>query len=333
MNGRFVRTEGTGGRPPVFHRGPPSERPPPPTGADAPQGAPAPPSPPSAPTAPEPRAAPAGPSRPWRWSLAALVLLCLVGAGLWRLAGKSVAPSERFPVEPLTLAAQRPDAGPPLYATAPPDGGAFDAPSFADPLAYVPPTSLQEKGQSMRNPSRKNPPTPQEQEPARDGGSRPATALLGLTLACNLVTGCASVPVGPPDTQPCPPGAREVKEERYGIEMSPKDLVYLPGHLKGNDFEHGDYVTVSEGRNFVTFQGSRWPMPKGTKIIGDFILRDRLYGRLTELELPDKTRLPFCGLLWDFEDDKEGLKIHPGSRPGALRVFPVAWVTPEMSIH
>jgi len=327
-----VTTEGSGGRPPHFGSAPSPARPPPPSARPAPRAdtpRPAPPSEPALPT-PEPRAA-GGPSHPWRWSLAGLALLCLVGAGLWRLSDKSVASSARSPGEPSPGSASSPDAGPPLQASAHPDGGPFEAPSFPQPRAYEPPPSPQEKGQSMRIPLKKNSPTPPAQQPARDGGSR-AAALLGL-FTCNLVTGCASVPVGPPDYQPCPPGSREVQEQRFGIEYSPRDFVHLPGTHKGVNAEPEDYVTVSEGRNFVLFQGYRWPMPKGTKLIGEFILRDRLYGRLTELELPDKTRLPFCGMLFDFNDGLEGLAILPGSRPGALRVFPAAFAAPMRFDH
>ena len=337
-----VTTEGSGGRPPHFSSAPsplrpppPSPAPPPPSREPPPQAETPSPAPPSAPAlpGPEPRAA-ASPSRPWRWSLAGLVLLCLVGAGLWRLSDKSLASPARSLAEPPPGSAGSPDAGAPLQASAPPDGGPFHAPSFPQPRAYEPPPSLlQEKGQSMRIPLKRNSPTPPEQQPARDGGSRAAAALLGLTFTCNLVTGCASVPVGPPDYQPCPLGSREVQEQRFGIESSPHDIVHLPGTHKGTNAKPEDYVTVSEGPNFVLFQGYRWAMPKGTRLIGEFILRDRLYGRLTEVELPDKTRLPFCGMLFDFNDGREGLVILPGSRPGALRVYPAAMAAPMRFDH
>lgn len=186
----------------------------------------------------------------------------------------------------------------------------------------------------MRKDFPKNvPPPSRPQEPARDGGSRAPAAAVGLVV-CTLVGGCASTPTGRPDNVPCPPGAREVMEKEFGIRNLAKDEVYLPGHTKGDDWEGDEVVIVSEGPNYVVTHGDQWKkVPPGTKLIGEFFYRERLYGRFTEMELPNKERRPFCGMLFDHTDGLAGMEILPGSKPGAVKVFPVALVSPEKIAH
>jgi serine/threonine protein kinase len=333
-----VTTEGTGGPPPALR------------GADTSGGADTPERPllpneaatseASAPTVLEVRASPGlspPPSswRPWRWRVGALVLLTVLSAALWRLAANTVGPTG--PSSPLANPEASPplispDGGLPLYAEALPDAGSFTASPFHEPSVFEPPTSPQEK-QSMRKASAKNSPFSLPPEPARDGGTR-APALASLLVTCTLVGGCASTPTGRPDNVPCPPGARAVMEKEFGIRNLAKDEVYLPGNLRGDDFEEGDFVTISEGRNFVVTHGDEWrKVPPGSKLIGEFYYRERLYGRFTELELPNKERRPFCGMLFDWHDGLAGMQILPGSKPGAIRVFPAAWVSPEKFEH
>ena len=327
-----VTTEGTGGPPPALGSQDTPERPLPPGDAVASEA--------SAPAVLEQRASsglstPPGPWPSWRWRVAALALLTVLSAALWRMASHTVSPAEPSSSLPNPEALPpliSPDGGPLLYAEARPDAGFSLALPFPEPPVYVPPTSPQEK-QSMRKASTKNPPVPQPQEPARDGGSRAATAV-GWVVCSALVGGCVSTPTGRPDNVPCPPGAREVMEKEFGIRNLAKDEVYLPGHLKGDDFGGGDFVTVSEGPNYVVTHGDTWKkVPPGTKLIGEFYYRERLYGRFTEMELPNHERRPFCGMLFDWNDRLPGMQILPGSKPGAVKVFPAALVSPEKIAH
>ncbi len=324
-----VTTEGTGGPAPTF-------------GLESlarTQPSPEPPGEASAPTVPQERAAP-GRSERWRWSLAALVLLTLLGATLWRLAHRAVVPTEPLahsssPEAALPLPSAGGDLA--LFPSPSTDAGSFVLPSQPSLQPPAPPPSPPEKGQSMRNSSAKNPPAPQVQETARDGGSSAAAAIVGTAIACTLATGCATtppVPIGPPPKQPCPPGAEKVIRETLGIKGYTLDEVYLPGYFKGEDWDDDDFVFVTEGRNAVTTHQYRWTqVPEGTKIIGEFFIRDRLYGRFTEVELPDGTRLPFCGYLASWIGHEEGVPFLPGSKPGAMKVFPLAFVRNQTRDH
>ncbi len=123
--------------------------------------------------------------------------------------------------------------------------------------------------------------------------------------------------------------------KEFGIDHFGRDEVYMPGNTKGDDFKKSDYVVISEGPGYVVVRGGGlWAkVPPGTKLLGEFYYRDKLYGRFYEMELPNKQRYPYCGQLWDAWGFREGMEVLPGSKPGAIRVHPVATVAAAKFAH
>lgn len=111
------------------------------------------------------------------------------------------------------------------------------------------------------------------------------------------------------------------------------EIGLMPGHTIADD--EAIPAIVTEGRTEIRTGGRhRWrDVPVGTALIGEFFFRDRLYGRFTELRLPDGQRFAFCGVLIDDPSAKVGLPWWPDSQPGAMKVPFRAWVSPESTEH
>jgi hypothetical protein len=184
--------------------------------------------------------------------------------------------------------------------------------------------------------SEKNTEVPQPQEKSRSAGSDSARKLVGMAAACALVGGCSSsqpaIRYGPPPFQPCPPGAAEAMRNELGIVNAPREGVIMPG---GNDdMTDEDPVVVTEGRNEVVTYHRNWlRVPRGSVLVGEFIFGDMLYGRFTEIRLPDGRRLPFCGTLMYRGSAHPGVPWMRDSKPGAMKVGGTQLVRPEWWEH
>jgi hypothetical protein len=85
-------------------------------------------------------------------------------------------------------------------------------------------------------------------------------------------------------------------------------------------------VPITEGRHEVLIFESTIPgdgYPDGTRLVGEFFLRDKLYAHFTEAVLPDGRRLPFCGSLDSTSDAGDGVPFAPGPKSGPRKVDPV----------
>jgi hypothetical protein len=232
----------------------------------------------------------------------------------------------------LSLASSHADAGPTDNASLLLDAG-------SPALAEVLPSSTQPKGSHMRTrPPATNTPVPPEPEKPRRSGPSTVSPLVGMVTACALAGGCAtSEPVvrqGPPPLQQCPPGSDEAMEKELGIDGPTLNSVWMPGASK--DAGYYDPVVVTEGRHEVLVRLKKWgnKVPKGSAVVGDFYLRDRLYGRFVELRLPDGRRFPFCGYLVAPKDGANtGAPFLPGSTPGSQKVGAIQEVVTSFDEH
>lgn len=119
-----------------------------------------------------------------------------------------------------------------------------------------------------------------------------------------------------------------------GIDGAMTSNVWMPGASKDSSYD--DAVTVTEGRHEVIVRLRKWgnKIPKGSTVIGDFYLRDRLYGRFVELRLPSGQRYPFCAYLVGALDlGKTGAPFLPGSTPGAQKVRAIQDIRTSIDEH
>lgn len=274
------------------------------------------------PTGPVERASPGSPSPPrrlWRAAVAVLVMLSVLGAGLWR--------------------ARAPDTGERgAWAT---PGAAASSERLCELLALLPPASWREDPPLPLPPS---PPTKGLQMsrlfslPSPPPLSAPLDkpwfrrvwewrALTGVVTACTVAVGCAgpdaAMRLGPPPDQVCTPEAiASMREVLRDARLRTGVLVLMPGlNLDMDSFPPS--VLVTEGRHeLVLGQGAIDGYPDDTLFVGEFMLRDMLYAHFTEAVLPDGRRLPFCGFLDTERVPGHGVPFSPDSKPGAWRVEP-----------
>lgn len=307
-------TEGTGG-PAVVSSADDPERPlsgtedgggiPPSPGSTSPREGPV-------PTGPVEWASPGSPSQPRRLGRAAvalLVMLSVLGVGLWRAAGPGTEEQGST-------------------------GAAASSERLCELLALLPPASWQETPSS-------SPPTKGSEmwrffpHPFPTPLSPPLDkpwfwrvwewrALAGVATACTVVVGCAgtdpALREGPPPRQVCPPETVALMSElldhewmRYAVGIT------LPG-IGPDTSPIPEEVPVLAGRQeaLVAEEGSG--LPQGTRLVGEFLVRDRLYAQFSEAVLPDGRRVPFCGFLDDDSTPGPGVPFLPGLKSGQRRV-------------
>ncbi|HYI02548.1 serine/threonine protein kinase [Hyalangium sp.] len=308
-----------------------------------------------APTEPVERASPGSPRylrRKWVAAASALGLLAALGVALWRggeLGSRPpVAPASQPPVSALEVLPPSPtvelspalplsDAGSPSPASLSPDAGPLT-------LAEAPPSSPLQKGPPMRTkPLAKNPTAPQAPEKLRSPSPSVANPL-AMVAACALVGSCASsepvMRLGPPPPQRCPPTSVEVMAKEFGIGTREFERMVTPFVMPGAGAKprYEDSVPITEGRHAVRmYFGSSGPrgkgLPKKSVLVGDFIIRDKLYARFVEAELPDGRRFPFCGELLDPDTREVGAAFRPGSKQGEMMVGAILYVGSSDTDH
>ena len=294
------------------------------------------------PNGPAERASPGSPwhlRRAWQAAVALLVMLSVLGAGLWRASGlgtgeldagapmRAAASSEQL-CELLALLPPASQLEAPLLARSP--RGLPDARPPAE--AEEPSPSLPTKGLPMRRFFPDPFPTPLSPPLDKPWFWRlwEWRTLAGVAAACTVAVGCAgsdsALRQGPPPRQVCTPEARASMEEmlqnassnRYGVR------VLLEGALPDRRFPNE--VPVTEGQHEVLIFEATNPgdgYPDGTRLVGEFFLRDMLYAHFTEAVLPDGRRLPFCGFLDSSNSAGPGVPFEPGSKSGPRKVDPL----------
>ncbi|MFP2904233.1 hypothetical protein ACLESD_03980 [Pyxidicoccus sp. 3LFB2] len=155
-------------------------------------------------------------------------------------------------------------------------------------------------------------------KPSSGRGTAGKTLKVAAT-ACALL-GCpgAQVRQSPPP-EPCPPGALETMEQ-LDIKVGEREGWSFGG--SGNR-----YLTVSEGWTTVFIAGADFgDIPNGSTASGRLVFGDRVYGRITQVQLKGTGRtVPVCMELFDTGAHR-GLEFAPGSKPGAARVFSVGYI-------
>ncbi|WP_163786381.1 serine/threonine protein kinase [Myxococcus vastator] len=143
-------------------------------------------------------------------------------------------------------------------------------------------------------------------------------ALKVAATACTLL-GCPGAQVrAPPPPEPCPPGAVEMMAQ-LGIDVGDKEAWSFGG---GNRF-----LIVREGWTSVRIVGRDFGgIPNGSVASGRLVFGDRVYGRLTQVQMEDTGRtVPVCFELLT-TGSKRGLEMEPGDAPGTARVFSVGFL-------
>jgi hypothetical protein len=159
--------------------------------------------------------------------------------------------------------------------------------------------------------------SPQPAPPFK-GRSASGKTLKAAGAACLL--GCTGAQVrGKPTPEPCPPGAIETM----------KSLDIRVGDREAWSFGGGNRIlTVQEGWTSVFLPGSDFgDIPNGSMLSGRLIFGDRVYGRITQarLEGTDRT-VPVCIELMNYNGERRGLDLEPGSTPTAPRVWSFGYI-------
>lgn len=252
-------------------------------------------------------------SAPWRTaalgvllavSCAALSFAYLGGRGRASLADEGDRPAPDWKVAPQGQAPESRDAAVPHGAVSTP--AAIDLPTMP-PKEPAPVKTQNPAGEAQQSTS-----------PVRGRGSAGKT-LQAAAAACALL-GCPGAQVRePPSPEPCPPGAVETMEQ-LGIDV---------GNKMGWSFGGGGnrVLTVREGWTSVKIVGADFgDIPNGSMASGRLIFGDRVYGRMTQVQLRDTNRtVPVCMELLDTSGNR-GLELEPGSTPTAPRVFSVGYI-------
>jgi len=158
--------------------------------------------------------------------------------------------------------------------------------------------------------------------PASPPPKRPSTsrALSKAAAAACVGLSCAGAPIIYEEApeKPCPPevvewmrsqgfepGYRLGSHQSLSLGPNPNDPIPAP--------PNGPLVIYA----FGNFRGTRPParvFPAGSRLFGQaFRGKDRVYGSITELELPDGTRYPICGNLLDPSGERHvmGIEFDP----------------------
>jgi serine/threonine-protein kinase len=139
---------------------------------------------------------------------------------------------------------------------------------------------------------------------------------LGLA-ATALLTGSACVS-GPqlrdPPPADCPPGHKETSR-RFNLWTGNISALRL---LPYPDITQNDWVPVSQGPMRLKLIRPWEDLPRGSIVIGESLIgKERVYGRFTQIQLPNGETLPVC---MEFVDrstraGKTGANMGPGSTP------------------
>jgi serine/threonine-protein kinase len=149
---------------------------------------------------------------------------------------------------------------------------------------------------------------------------------LGLAAAAVLTgSACVSGPqLRPPPPADCPPGSKETHKRFEFLEGYHIRAMRLLPHLK--DLRNF-YVPVSQGPMRLKLLSPWSKMPGGSIVVGEsFIGKDRVYGRFTQVQLPDGETLPVCMELAEVPQRRVrilGAPMEPGSTSDNPRVWTV----------
>ena len=136
---------------------------------------------------------------------------------------------------------------------------------------------------------------------------------LGLA-ATALITGsaCVSGPeLRPPPPADCPPGHEET-HKRFGLVVEHVKSLWL---LPYADTMDNRWVPASQGPMRLKARSQWVNLPEGSVVVGEsFIGKNLLYGRFTQVQLPDGETLPVCmELAHGDHNEKPGSQMDPES--------------------
>ncbi len=160
---------------------------------------------------------------------------------------------------------------------------------------------------------------PSEQSKPSVTGPAAVRRVVGVATACAALSGCAGAPVRPPPPpEPCPAGAAEAMEA-LGIDVG--DTVGVTFNMEARD---SSYIIRYEGWTSVRTIDRMGKLPQPTLLSGRLILADRVYGRLTQAQVPGQGRpVPICMELFNVK-----VKAEPGGAPNAVKV----WSSPDVRV-
>jgi serine/threonine-protein kinase len=292
-----------------------------------PVAAASPPKAPEAPPAPEPspvaagKASPSAPAPPPKrggrraaLGAGALLALGLVAFGLSHLApspeGATAPPAEKGSATMTTHSESPPDASTLAVVSAPAeDGGITDAGLPASAAIQEAPAPA---------------PSKPKKRPSGVGAAGKALAVACTAAACATGRGTRTEP----PQEDCPPGAMEVLER---IDMSPPRNVAGPDQASFIGRLHFPDVMPAPPDGPMTvyvYEQIRKSIPPGSKFHGRFFLgKERYFGWITELEMPNGERLPFCANIVQTDlRNVLGAPLLEGSTPEKPLIFPGVYI-------
>ncbi len=145
---------------------------------------------------------------------------------------------------------------------------------------------------------------------------------IGTGLVCKALTGCPApqqvrpTPTSAPEPAPCPAGAVETMEA-LGIHIGNQEPATF--HLTAAS---ASFITVREGNTTLSLIGNMGKLPDRTLLSGRLIFGEgRVYGRLTDAQVPGGETFKVCLEVRDDEQGGRGSIRQPGGGPESARIF------------